>query len=304
MTPQQRKRLAPLLEDFYRKQPLRHRIKEDPVELPHRYADSREIEAVALLSSTLAYGRVPLFKAVVEKILALTEGAPYRYLMSFDPAREASRFRGIYYRLNTTEDLFAFIYLISRVVRRYGSIGALFRSLYREEEADLGPTLSRFVEAIFSFDTRPVYGKRLVPGGLRQLLSSPASGSACKRLNLFLRWMVRPADGIDFGLWKEIPPGKLTIPLDTHIIRISRYLGLTVRKSPDWKMAKEITDSLRIFDPHDPLKYDFSLCHLGISGACPIEKSREKCAACPLLAACRRGGRLVRGGVQRPTPIS
>lgn len=264
------------------------------MELPRRYADSREIEAVALLSSTLAYGRVPLFKAVVEKILALTEGSPYRYLMSFDPEKEAPRFQGIYYRLNASEDLLAFVYLMSRTVRQYGSIGALFRSLYREGEADLGPTLSRFVEAVFSFDTRPVYGKNLIPDGLRQLLSSPASGSACKRLNLFLRWMVRPDDGVDFGLWKEIPPGKLIIPLDTHIIRISRYLGLTARKSPDWKMAKEITDSLKRLDPDDPLKYDFSLCHLGISGACPIEKDRAKCAVCPLLAACRRGIRAVR----------
>jgi uncharacterized protein (TIGR02757 family) len=294
MTRQQRKRLAPLLEDFYRKQPAGHRIKEDPIELPRRYTDPREIEAVALLASTLAYGRVPLFKAVVEKILALTGGSPYRYLMSFDPAREAPRFQGIYYRLNSTEDLFAFIYVMSRAVRQYGSIGALFLSLYREEEADLGPTLSRFVGALFSIDTAPVYGKSVIPDGLRQLLSSPASGSACKRLNLFLRWMVRPNDGVDFGLWKEIPPGKLIIPLDTHIIRISRYLGLTARKSPDWKMAREITDSLKMLDPDDPLKYDFSLCHLGISGACPIEGNREKCAVCPLLGACRRGNRLAR----------
>jgi uncharacterized protein (TIGR02757 family) len=294
MTRQQKKRLAPLLEDFYRTHPLRHRIKEDPVELPHRYTDPREIEIVALLASTLAYGRVALFKAVLEKILALTAGAPYRYLMSFDPVRERPRFEGIYYRLNTTEDLFALIYLMSRVVQRDGSIGHLFISLYREEEADLGPTLSRFVEAVFAFDTRPVYGKNVIPDGLRQLLSSPASGSACKRLNLFLRWMVRPNDGIDFGLWKEISPGKLIIPLDTHIIRISRYLGLTGRKTPDWKMAKEITESLKAIDPLDPLKYDFALCHLGISGDCPVERTWEKCRVCPLLVGCKRGGRLIK----------
>lgn len=297
MTPQQRKRLAPLLEDFYRNSPLRGRIEEDPVELPHRYTDPREIEIVALLAATLAYGRVALFKAVVEKMLALTEGSPFRYLMTFDPVRERPRFRGIYYRLNATDDLFAVIYLMSRAVQKYGTLGALFNSLHREKEADLGPTLSRFVEAIFAFDVRPVYGKKVIPDGLRQLLSSPASGSACKRLNLFLRWMVRPNDGIDFGLWKEISPAKLIIPLDTHIIRISRYLGLTARRSPDWKMAKEITESLRTLDPLDPLKYDFALCHLGISGACPIEKNREKCAVCPLCTACKRGNRLVRRGL-------
>lgn len=255
---------------------------------------------VALLASTLAYGRVALFKAVVEKILALTEGSPFRYLMTFDPVRQRPRFHGIYYRLNATEDLFAFIYLMSRAVQKHGSLGALFNSLYRGEEDDLGPTLARFVEAIFAFDVRPIYGKKVIPDGLRQLLSSPAGGSACKRLNLFLRWMVRPNDGIDFGLWKEIPPAKLVIPLDTHIIRISQYLGLTARKSPDWKMAKEITDSLKAFDPGDPLKYDFALCHMGISGACPIEKKRENCAACPLCAACKRGNRLVSKGSLYP----
>src|SRR5581483_9786665 len=138
MTRRQRNRLAPLLEDFYRKQPLRHRIREDPVELPRRYADPREIEAVALLSSTLAYGRVPLFKEVVEKILALAEGSPYRYLTSFAPAREALRFQVISSRFDAAGELFALMYLVSWGGRQYGSLGALFRALYREEEADLG----------------------------------------------------------------------------------------------------------------------------------------------------------------------
>jgi uncharacterized protein (TIGR02757 family) len=303
MTSEQKKRLAPLLESFYQNHPLAGRIKDDPVELPHRYTDPKEIELVGWLSAALAYGRVDLFKAAVEKILALMEGGPSSYLARFDPDRERPRFKGIYYRLNAPKDLFCFIYMMSQVVQRYGSVGALFRSLYREEEEDLGPTLSRFIAAVTSVDPRPVYGKREIPDGLRQLLSSPVHGSACKRMNLYLRWMVRPNDGIDFGLWEEIPPAKLIIPLDTHIVRISRYLGLTRRKSPDWKMAKEITESLKAFDPVDPLKYDFGLCHLGISGACPIERDQEKCRACPLLDGCRRGRRAVYSRADLPRLI-
>jgi len=297
MTKIQEKRLAPRLESFYRDVSSFHRIKDDPIEIPRRYKDPMDIEVVAWLTAALSYGRVDLFKKTVDRILALSAGRPDYYLRTFNLSRERERFRGIYYRLNATEDLLAFAYLMSRVLVRHGSFGKLFVSLYREEEEDLGPTLSRVIAEIRSFDLRPVYGRNQTPAGLRQLLSAPISGSACKRMNLFLRWMVRPKeakDGIDFGLWPEIPPSKLIIPLDTHIARISAYLGLTTRKSPGWKMAKEITENLLRFDPRDPLKYDFALCHLGISGDCPINPNREKCRVCPLLGACKRGNRLVR----------
>ncbi|HEY5599059.1 MAG TPA: DUF2400 domain-containing protein, partial [Candidatus Manganitrophaceae bacterium] len=220
MTRRQRERLAPALEAFYRRALRFDRIKEDPIEFPRRYTDPREIEAVGWLATAFAYGRVALFKATAEKILALAGGSFYRYLTAFDPARERPRFEGIYYRLNAAEDLFCLIYFMSRVVQRHGSVGALFISLYREEEEDIGPTLSRFIGRVLAIDPTPVYGKRKPPDGLLQMFSSPAQGSACKRMNLYLRWMVRPDDGVDFGLWKEIPPSKLIIPLDTHIARI------------------------------------------------------------------------------------
>jgi hypothetical protein len=117
-------------------------------------------------------------------------------------------------------------------------------------------------------DYSAVYGSKGIPADsyFPFLFPSPASGSACKRLCMFLRWMVRPADGIDLGLWKAIPPRKLIIPVDAHIQRISRFLGLTQRKQADWRMAQEITAALKKFDSDDPVKYDFSLCHIGISG--------------------------------------
>jgi len=237
---------------------------------------------VAFLAAVLAYGRVSLFKTVIEKILNLSDGHFYDYLTRFDPSSERPRFDGIYYRFNTSEDLFALITLMSRVIREYGTIGTLFISLYREKDADIGPTLSRFISTLLH-----MLPAQITPG-LSHLFPSPEKGSACKRLNLFLRWMIRPNDGIDFGLWTEIPPAKLIIPLDTHIVRIGAYVNLSTRKSPNWKMAKEITEALKHCEPIDPLKYDFSLCHLGISDACPIEMDLDKCNICPLQKVCTR----------------
>ncbi len=284
MTDPQRERLATVIERFYKNAPSIRQMDEDPIAFPHRYADPKDIEVVGWLSAALALGRVSLFRAVTEKILKLMRDTPYHYLMTFDPHRERPKFTEIYYRFYTGDDLFSLVSQLSRAVREFGTLRALFTSLYREEEGDIGPSLSRFVARMRSFITATP----------PSLIPSPASGSACKRLNLYLRWMVRPNDGVDFGLWKEIPPSQLIVPLDTHIVRISRYLGLTKRLSPNWLMAKEITENLKRFDPIDPLKYDFALCHLGISGACPIQSDREKCKICPLLSACKRGRRLIR----------
>jgi uncharacterized protein (TIGR02757 family) len=124
-----------------------------------------------------------------------------------------------------------------------------------------------------------VYGKNVRPPGLSQFCPLPSKGSACKRFNLFLRWMIRDRD-IDLGIWKGVPKNKLIIPLDTHIARISRCLGLTKRRSQDWRTAVEVTGALRRFDPEDPLKYDFALCHHGISGLCRGERKKEICREC------------------------
>lgn len=285
---QGKKELGLLLDRLTRETHSIERIKTDPIEFPHRYHDSLDIEVVAFLSAILAYGRVSLFKQILEKVLALMGEKPYRFIETFDPDHERRRFKGIYYRFNRTEDFIALFTLMARVVQRYGSLGSLFISLYKENDPDIGPALTRFVNTFKRESDGPI------SPGLAYLLPSPEDGSACKRFNLFLRWMVRPNDGVDFGLWKAIPPAKLIIPLDTHIVRIAGYLKLTKRKTPDWKMAKEITEGLKRFDPIDPLKYDFPLCHLGLSGDCPLVADREKCKQCLLLKVCTRGKRLTR----------
>ncbi len=123
---------------------------------------------------------------------------------------------------------------------------------------------------------------------MRYLLPSPSGTSPCKRLNLYLRWMVRHGDSIDLGLWSRVSPRKLVIPLDVHVARISRRIGLTELKAPSWRMAEDITRSLRLLDPEDPVKYDFAICRLGILERCKKVKTAELCRECELRGLCIR----------------
>ena len=118
-------------------------------------------------------------------------------------------------------------------------------------------------------------------------LPDPSGSSGCKRLLLYLRWMVRPDDGVDLGLWKQVSPSVLLIPLDTHIHRIARNLGLTNRSSPSWAAAEEITAALRAIDPVDPVRFDFALCHMGMLQQCPSRRDSELCRGCGVLTVCR-----------------
>ena len=170
---------------------------------------------------------------------------------------------------------------MSHLLRSHKSIENVFKSFYKKTDSDTGKALTGFIDYALKTDTSDIYGKNLKPGGLLQFFPSPSKGSACKRKNLFLRWMIRKRD-IDFGVWKGIPENKLIIPLDTHIARISRCLGFTKRKSQDWKMAVEITNALKKLDSGDPLKYDFAMCHYGISGLCGPKKGDGNCADCLL----------------------
>jgi uncharacterized protein (TIGR02757 family) len=138
-------------------------------------------------------------------------------------------------------------------------------------------------------DLKPVYGRIPQRPGVCYFFPRPSAGSACKRLNLFLRWMVRK-DAIDMGVWTNVSPSRLIVPLDTHVIRLGRCLRLTKYASPGWKMAAEITASLRELDPRDPVRYDFSLCHIGMMKACGYQTAQRD-SQCPLRGVCRPGRR-------------
>jgi len=176
-----------------------------------------------------------------------------------------------------------------------GSIERFFLEEDDPSSPNVEPGLNRFVTRALQTDLEAVYGGQTRRRGVSYFFPRPKTGSACKRLNLFLRWMVRH-DAVDLGVWSEMSPARLVVPLDTHVIRVGRCLGLTRYRSPGWRMAAEITDSLRRLNPDDPVRYDFSLCHLGMMDACGFNRPQRD-DRCPLRGVCRPGGRRRRASV-------
>lgn len=273
------------LEALYRDFDYRGRLARDAIRYPRRYADPLDREIVALLTATLAYGRVELFGPWVERLLDWLGPAPRAFVLGFDPARDAARFAPFRYRLNRGVDLAAAVLAIQRVLLRYGSLRAAFLAGYSEADADIRPALARFAALLRQQDFRPVGMRRPTPG-FRHLFPHPAAGGACKRWNLFLRWMVR-RDHLDFGDWPEVSPAKLLIPLDTHVAHMADALGLTHLRSRTWRMAESITAALRAIDPADPVKYDFALCHTRMRGDCRGRRFPAVCGGCGLRPLCR-----------------
>ncbi|UCG77470.1 MAG: TIGR02757 family protein [Nitrospirota bacterium] len=249
----------------------RHKLN-DPIELPYKYIEKKDREVSAFITALYSYGKVDLFKSHLRRVFGVMGPSPYDYVAGFEPRRGGSELRGLNYRFSSEEDLVRLIVLVKRALEEHGSLEALFMSSYAKGER-IRDALIAFIKGLYRYR-----GNKPVTAGLRHLLTDPARGSACKRLNMFMRWMVRDKD-IDMGLWEGVSSGDLVIPLDTHIARIARCIGLTSRKSTDWKTAEEITDALRVLDADDPLKYDFVLCHQGISGICRADRSFcNKCA--------------------------
>jgi uncharacterized protein (TIGR02757 family) len=240
----------------------------DPLSFVHQYKNPKDQEAVAFISSALAYGEVSQIFRILRAMLVELGERPADFLMNYDPRNHPHLFKGLYYRFHSARDLRLLIYFLSQVYQRENSLAESFKRYFSPQDSDVAPALTRWTSEVLELDVSPFYRRGVLPSEapLRFFFSSPADGSSCKRLNLFLRWMVRGPDGLDLGLWNFIPPSKLVIPLDTHIYQIARTLKLTRRKSPNWKMAREITDQLKLLDPKDPVKYDFALTRIGILG--------------------------------------
>ena len=252
-------------------------IAPDPLQLVLRYDDRRDQEVAGLIAAAFAYGRADIIVKNIGAVLEKMTPSPARYLDTFDRREATKRFAGFAHRFHKTPDLVAFLACIARA----GSLGALFEDCYDDTDDDIGPSLSRFVDRLL-----PPTVNRQPSTGLRYLLTSPADGSACKRMNLYLRWMIRRTPP-DLGLWTFADPAKLVVPLDTHVHRIAMFLGLGDRKSADWKAARAITDRLARFDAADPVRYDFALCRLGILDLCSRHRRKENCDVCLLRDACR-----------------
>ena len=266
----------------------------DPVELPRRHADPADQEVAALFAATLAYGRADLFRPQLERVLAEMAPSPARFCEAFARAPRAGCFAGFRYRFNRPEDVAALAAAIGHVRLAHGSLGARFAALLAQESGAPEPlrrALGRFARELR--DAPPARGLLRERGlrGLMHLLPDPGLPGPCKRWNLYLRWMVRGPDAVDLGAWKDVPTSMLVVPLDTHVARVARYLGLTDRADASWRTAEEITAGLRRLDPEDPVRFDFALCHLGMSGACPPRRDAARCAACALRPACRARSR-------------
>ncbi len=284
---ERRKALGERLDALYETFDLNY-LSPDPLEFLHKFKRPEDIEITGLLASSLAYGRVAGIRKSITRILDLIEWHPYDFTISFDPLRDKALFDGFRHRFNTGDDVAALFLIAGKMIEDSGSIGAFFLKGYHKDDETIRLPLASFCERALALNLSSIYGDGPLPkkAGIRYFFPSPASGSACKRLNLYLRWMIRRGDTLDFGLWKGVDPAKLIIPLDTHIARLSRNIGLTTRRSPDWKMAEEITAELHALSPSDPVKYDFALCRLGILEKCTTSYDVKKCEACLIKEIC------------------
>lgn len=276
--------LKPLLDAFAARGDWADRKRFDPIEFPGRYANPRDVEVAGLLGAALAYGRADLFKPKVDGLLAQMGRSPSDYVAALTVARAAKLLDGFVYRFNLAADLGVLLLGMGAVLRERGSLEAAFEG--ETQHARLAALTRTVREAAPAKQIVKAMGRTR---GLAHLLPSPLGPGAAKRLNLYLRWMVRGPDGTDFGVWKRIAPSQLVIPLDTHVMRMAKLLGLTARNDASWRTAEEVTASLRLLDADDPVRYDFALCHYGMSGACPAVPVRENCVRCELKVACRRG---------------
>jgi uncharacterized protein (TIGR02757 family) len=262
----------------------------DPVHIVRRFRSREDREVVGFCAAALAFGRVASVLQSIEALLKVTGDAPATFVRAFEPERDAPALRPLVHRWIRGVDLAALMIVLQRMLRESGSIESFFLAGDDPATPDVRPALDAFSQRALETDLRPAYGRVPKRPGVCYFFPKPSAGSACKRLNLFLRWMVRK-DAIDLGVWTRVSASRLVVPLDTHVIRVGRCLRLTRYTSPGWKMAAEITASLRALDPGDPVRYDFSLCHIGMMNACGYGRT-QKDSQCPLKGVCRPRGRL------------
>jgi uncharacterized protein (TIGR02757 family) len=231
-------------------------IENDPISIPHSFDSRLDREISGFLASTIAWGNRKAIVKSARRMMEYMDNCPGDFVREASE-REISHLSSYVHRTFNGEDFISFVRALRRIVNTYGSIGGLVEQLYNDS-GDMRIVLSRFHREFFMCDHTL---------HCRKHLSSIDKGAACKRLNMYFRWMVRrDNNGVDFGLWENIPPAALFLPLDVHSGNMGRALGLLSRKQSDWKAVEEITATLRKFDAQDPVKYDFALFGAGIDG--------------------------------------
>jgi uncharacterized protein (TIGR02757 family) len=228
-------------------------IGSDPIQIPHQFNTKQDIEISGFLTATISWGqRVSIIKNA-SRLMELMDQAPYQFIMEHED-KDLKRFENFVHRTFNSDDLLVFIASLKNIYKNHDGLESLFTP---------GPHVSNLRESIVNF--RQVFFEIEHLSRTEKHVSNPESNSACKRIHMFLRWMVRtPSAGVDFGIWKSISPALLSCPLDVHSGNVARKLGLLSRKQNDWKAVDELDQSLRKMDAKDPVKYDFALFGLGV----------------------------------------
>ena len=256
----------------------------DPINLVRPFTRAEDREVAGFCAAALAFGRVGSVLQSISALFNLMGPRPAAFVRAFEPDAHRARFAPLVHRWTRGADLMALVWILRSMLDESGSIEAFFASHDDPATPDIGPALDAFCSRALAVDLRPVYGRVPKRPGVCYFFPRPSAGSACKRLNLFLRWMVR-RDEVDLGVWRRVSPSRLVVPLDTHVIRLGQCLRLTRYRSPGWKMAADITASLRALDAADPVRYDFALCHVGMMGGCGYRTARRD-RQCPLRGLC------------------
>ena len=256
----------------------------DPIWIVRRYDRADDREVVGFCAAALAFGRVQSVLNSIEGLLKVMGPSPAAFVRAFNPARDRKSLDHLVHRWTRGIDLAALVWILRQMIDSHGSIEGFFADGLDAGAETIETALDRFSTRACALDQKAVYGRVKRRPGVSYFFARPSSGGACKRLNLFLRWMVRH-DRVDLGMWTRVLPSQLIVPLDTHVIRVGRCLRLTRYASPGWRMAADITASLRRLDPVDPVRFDFSLCHIGMMNACGYGKAQGD-TRCPLRGAC------------------
>lgn len=254
------------LDELYARYNRREFARHDPIGFLYRYDEPADREVAGLVAASLAYGRVSQIMRSVASVLDPMGASPAKFLRGSTRRSLGRRFRGFKHRFTAARDLCDLLAGAKAVIEEHGTLEAAFVTGLHEEHESIWPALCAFAEGL----------RAAAGGGCSHLLAAPSQGSACKRLNLWLRWMVR-RDAVDPGGWERVPAAKLVVPLDVHMHRIGLALGLTTRKQPAMRAALEITAGYREVVPDDPVRYDFALTRLGILRESDMDNFLKRC---------------------------
>lgn len=233
-------------------------IENDPILIPHQFKGKEDIEISAFFASIFAWGQR---KTIINKsklALSIMDNSPHEFILNHN-GEDLKKAQSFVHRTFNGTDLLYFFHRLKRIYIEDGSLEIAFSKHLNKTDETVEPALSGFYNDFFNDEFAP---KRT-----QKHIASPSKNSSCKRLCMYLRWMVRKDEqGIDFGIWDSIDPNQLQIPLDVHVERVAKQTGLLTRKQRDWKAVNELTTNLRKFDPKDPTKYDFALFGAGVNG--------------------------------------